>query len=89
MKEVANEMVSVWTRNILTSSKGLLNKVGGTKSCRQAKRGQVTHLRYWIERPLALSWEIRYSNVNESKDGGLKNVVYNGLITDSKGIKLM
>jgi hypothetical protein len=46
MKEVANEMVSVRTCNILTSSKELLNKVGGTKSCRQAKRGQVTHLRY-------------------------------------------
>jgi hypothetical protein len=29
MKEVANEMVSMWTCNILTSSKGLLIKVGG------------------------------------------------------------
>jgi hypothetical protein len=32
MKEVANEIVSMWTCNYLTSSKGLLNKVGDTNA---------------------------------------------------------
>jgi hypothetical protein len=43
MKEVANEMVSMRTCNILTSSKGLLNKVGGTKAAGEP-RGAKSHI---------------------------------------------
>ncbi len=47
MKEVANEMFSMWTCNILTSSKGLLNIVGGTNAAGKP-RGAKWHI-YDIE----------------------------------------